>query len=389
MNIRPIELLESRWAGLRRDDPQQVSALAAGLLAAAREVGASDVHLIPTPTCLQVQWRRHGVMEPVALLPANIAANIAARLKVLAELLTYRTDLPQEGRIRRDAADAEQVEMRVSTFPTLHGEKVVVRLFVGSGKYRRLGELGLPDETVSLLQELLLERGGLLLITGPAGSGKTTTAYAALRELADRDVGRSLVSLEDPVEAIVEGVAQSQVHPAAGFTYEIGLRSLLRQDPDVLFVGEIRDPMTAELVFQASLTGHLVLSTFHAQDARTTLRRLEDMGIEPYQVRSGILAILAQRLLRRLCECARRSRAEEDRLGLPVEQVSLPVGCECCHGSGYVGRMMLAELLLGDLLREAGGVTDGATLRDQAWAAVRAGWTSPAEVWRVFGFRSV
>lgn len=388
MNVRPLELLESRWAGLRRDDPQQVSALVTGLLAAAREVGASDVHLIPRPSGLQVQWRRHGVMEPVALLPATIAANVAARLKVLAELLTYRTDLPQEGRIRSDAADAEPVEMRVSTFPTLHGEKVVVRLFVGSGEYRRLGELGLPEEMADLLRELLLERGGLLLITGPAGSGKTTTAYAALRELADRDVGRSLVSLEDPVEALVEGVAQSQVHPATGFTYETGLRSLLRQDPDVLFVGEIRDPPIAELVFQASLTGHLVLSTFHAQDARTALRRLEDMGIEPYQVRSGILAILAQRLLRRLCACARRSRAEEDRLGLPVEEVSLPVGCERCHGSGYVGRRMLAELLLGESLREPGGAA-AATLREQASAAVQAGWTSPAEVRRVFGFRSV
>jgi type II secretory ATPase GspE/PulE/Tfp pilus assembly ATPase PilB-like protein len=389
MNVRPLELLESRWAGLRRDDPQQVSALVTGLLAAAREVGASDVHLIPRPSGLQVQWRRHGVMEPAALLPATIAANVAARLKVLAELLTYRTDLPQEGRIRSDAADAEQVEMRVSTFPTLHGEKVVVRLFVGSGQYRRLGELGLPEEMAGHLRELLLERGGLLLITGPAGSGKTTTAYAALRELADRDVGRSLVSLEDPVEALVEGVAQSQVHPATGFTYETGLRSLLRQDPDVLFVGEIRDPPTAELVFQASLTGHLVLSTFHAQDARTTLRRLEDMGIEPYQVRSGLLAILAQRLLRRLCACARRSRAEEDRLGLPVEEVSLPVGCERCYGSGYVGRRMLAELLLGESLRETGGAVEAVTLRDQACAAVQAGWTSPAEVRRVFGFRSV
>lgn len=389
MNVRHTELLESRWSGLRRDDPQHVSALVAGLLAAAREVGASDVHLIPTPSGLDVQWRLHGVMEPAALLPAAVAGNVAARLKVLAELLTYRTDLPQEGRIRSGAGGAPDVEMRVSTFPTLHGEKVVVRLFVGSGKYRRLGELGLPPEMAGVLQELLLERGGLLLITGPAGSGKTTTAYAALRELAEWETGRSLVSLEDPVEALVERVAQSQVHPAAGFTYETGLWSLLRQDPDVLFVGEIRDPTTAELVFQASLTGHLVLSTFHAQDARTALQRLEDMGIEPYQVRSGLLAVLAQRLLRRLCACARRSRAEEDRLGLPVEEVCLPVGCERCQGSGYVGRTILAELLSGEGLRDTGGAGNPITLRERAWEALRAGWTSPAEVRRVFGFRSL
>lgn len=375
-----------RWAGLRLDDPQQVATVVERLLAAAREAGASDVHLIPSPEGLQVHWRMDGVVEPIAVLPRAIAPNVAARLKVLAELLTYRTDVPQEGRLRAGAGD---VEMRVSTFPTLYGEKVVIRLFVGSGQYRMLSSLGMPADVDARLRALLGERGGLLLVTGPAGSGKTTTVYAAMRELAQHQGGgRSLVSIEDPVEAVIPGVAQSQVQPAAGFTYEAALRSLLRQDPDVMLVGEIRDPLTAELVFQASLTGHLVLSTFHAGDPAAAQRRLEDMGIEPYQLRSGLLAILAQRLMRRLCGCSRRSRSEADRLGLDLEDVAVAGGCERCGGAGYSGRFIVAELQVGDELRGEGGPSGPIRLRERARQAVAAGLTSPAELVRVFGLRN-
>jgi type II secretory ATPase GspE/PulE/Tfp pilus assembly ATPase PilB-like protein len=327
-----------------------------------------------------------------------VSPNLLARLKVKAELLTYRTDVPQEGRIR----DADDVEMRVSTFPTLYGERAVVRFFAGSGRYQRLEDLGLPGDVLGPLRRLLEETSGAILATGPAGSGKTTTVYACLRELAARSAGqRSLVTLEDPIEVAVPGVAQSQVNPAAKLDLATGLRFLMRQDPEVIMVGEIRDRETAEAALQASLTGHLMLSTFHAGSAAEAIGRLSDMGIEPYLLRSGVLAILSQRLLRRLCSCARTSSSIEDRLGLPVETVRLPVGCEECGMTGYRGRFLLVEMLTPErteLGRAILSRSDAATLErlaveagmvsrwQRAYDAVRAGLTSPAEVRRVLGF---
>ena len=210
--------------------------------------------------------------------------------------------------------------MRLSTFPTLYGEKAVVRLFAGAGRFLRLDDLGLPDEVREALGALLAETSGAIVLSGPAGSGKTTTIYACLRELVAATAGRrSLATLEDPIEVAVPGVTQSQVNLAAGFTLETGLRSLLRQDPEVIVVGEIRDRPTAETAFQASLTGHLVLTTFHAGSAAGALGRLADMGIEPYLLRSGVLAVVSQRLLRRLCpDCRRETSDPAARLGLPV-----------------------------------------------------------------------
>ena len=219
------------------------------------------------------------------VLPPRLAPNVVARLKVLAELLTYRTDVPQEGRIRE--VDTEG-EVRVSTFPTLHGEKAVIRLFAASGRYLRLDDLGLPPDVRDALGRALGETSGAILLSGPAGSGKTTTIYACLRELVDASAGRrSLVTLEDPIEVAVDGVTQSQVNAPAGFDLATGLRSLLRQDPEVIVVGEVRDRTTAEVAFQASLTGHLVLSTFHAGSASGAVARLSDMGIEPYLIQVG------------------------------------------------------------------------------------------------------
>lgn len=417
-------------------DPHYVPQLVAAILNAARSGRATDVHLVPTQQRLEMHWRIDGVLQPVAHFPAEIAPRTIARLKVLARLLTYQTEVPQEGRLEGNAGD----ETRLSTFPTLFGEKAVIRLFVGAGQYLRLGELGLPPETLSSLKRLLEETGGVILVTGPAGSGKTTTIYAALRELADKTRGgRSLVSLEDPIEVVVPGVAQSQVQPAAGFDMATGLRSLMRQDPEVIMVGEIRDRSTAETVFQAALTGHLVLTTFHAGSAAQAINRLSDMGIEPYLLRSAIRAILCQRLVRRLCTCARESTAEEDRLGLPIRTteegkstiedrgskienralsgqpildprssildprppVRLPVGCAACQGTGYHGRFLLTEMLLPEqtelgrailsrsdeaqlerLAVEAGMVTQ----YNRACQGVAEGLTSPAEIRRVLGF---
>ena len=327
---------------------------------------------------------------------------MVARLKVRAELLTYRTDTPQEGRIRLPEND---VEMRVSTFPTLYGERAVVRIFGRSGQYERLDDLGMPPEVLAELRRLLGEPAGAILVSGPAGSGKTTTVYACLRDLAAQSGGtRSLVSLEDPIEVAVPGVAQSQVNPGAGLDLATGLRFLMRQDPEVIMVGEIRDRPTAEAALQASLTGHLLLSTFHAGSAAETLGRLLDMPVEPYALRSSLLGVVCQRLLRRLCRCARTSENPDDRLGLPLGRAALPVGCTECAGTGYRGRFVIVEILplkpsaeLGRAILDRADTTvlerlavgAGMVTRwRRALEAAEAGRTSPAEVRRVLGLGS-
>ena len=369
------------------------------LLGASRQVMASDVHLQPTSDGLAIHWRLDGVLQRLGIYRPGDSADVITRLKVLANLLTYRTDFPQEGRIDNNS---REVEMRVSTFPTLHGERAVVRLFSADGQHLHLNELGFPEDVVERLFQLLSETSGAIIITGPAGSGKTTTNYACLRHLVQSSQGgRSIVSLEDPVEVAVDGVSQSQVNSAAGLTLATGLRSLLRQDPEVIMVGEMRDRETAEVAFQASLTGQLVLTTFHSGSAAGAISRLSDIGIEPYLLRSGVLGIVGQRLVRRLCECARVSNNEADRLGLDVTRTRLAVGCSKCKQTGYSGRVAIVELLLpgtGDLARailsrgdaselEELAVQAGMTTRwRRAKEAIEGGLTSAAEVRRVFGF---
>ena len=388
----------ARLAECPPTDPQYVPRVVDALLASAREVGASDIHLRPTADSLQMVWRVDGVLQPVTDLPAELAPKVIARLKVLANLLTYRTEVPQEGRLRENAAE---IETRLSTFPTMFGEKAVVRLFAETGRYHRLDDLNLPAETRDALARLLDQTGGVILFTGPAGSGKTTTIYACLREILDKSRGRrSLVSLEDPIEVVVDGVDQSQLNPAAGFDMQTGLRSLVRQDPEVMMVGEIRDHTTAEIVFQASLTGHLVLTTFHAGSAATAISRLSDMGIEPYLLRSGILAIVCQRLLRRLCACRREAADPEAKLGLPVARAFVPAGCQECAGTGYHGRMVVTEMIepgRSELGRAILSRSDSGHLEklaidsgmvsqyQRACQAVENGSTSPEEVVRVYG----
>ena len=380
------------------EDPQYVTELVDVILSAASGAGATDVHLLPAADAMEMRWRIDGVLQSVAMLSARLAPRIVARLKVLSDLLTYQTDMPQEGRIR----DAVDIETRVSTFPTLYGEKCVVRLFAGAGRFDRLDQLNLPPEILADIRRLLKQTTGVFIVTGPAGSGKTTTNYACLREIVDKSgSGKSLVSLEDPIEVIVPGVTQSQVNTTAGFDLTVGLRSLMRQDPEVIMVGEIRDRDVAETVFQASLTGHLVVTTFHAGSAAEAVNRLSDMGIEPFLLKSGLLGILSQRLLRRLCKCAQPSAELGDRMGLAVEQALMPVGCSDCQGTGYRGRFVVAEMLtveedaIGKAIRERRdapfleqtAVASGmVTSLSRACDAVNQGITSPAEVRRVFGF---
>ena len=385
-------------AELNAADPEYVPRVVAAALSAAQQFQASDIHWQPEQHRFCMKWRIDSVLQEVAEFPVEVGPRIIARLKVLAGLLTYQTETPQEGRIRRDG---DGVEIRVSTMPTLFGEKAVVRLFVGSGRYRRIDELGFPAAIEERIGGLLAETAGVVLLTGPAGSGKTTTVYAALREILDKSGGgRSLVSLEDPIEVVVPGVAQSQVNQAGGFDMTTGLRALLRQDPEVLMVGEIRDRDTVETVFQASLTGHLVLTTFHAGSVAQAVNRLADMGIEPYLLRSGLLAIVCQRLLRELCSCAAEIPAGELSADSPVDSAKRSVGCPACAGTGYQGRFLIGEMIspgshqselavlsrkerrwLEQQASEAGMVS----LREYAWQAVAEGRTSPQEVFRVLG----
>lgn len=400
LNAMPADAtpIHSELSALDPADPQYATRFVEAVLTAARNRGASDLHLLPTPEGLEVKWRLDGVLVPIGTFPSGVSANIVARLKVLADLLTYRTDTPQEGRIR---SPETAVEMRASTFPTLYGEKAVVRLFTSSSRFLQLADLHLGDDVELGLGRLLRETSGAILVVGPAGSGKTTTLYACLREITARSQGgRSIVTLEDPIEVSLPGVAQSQVNLAAGFDLTSGLRSIMRQDPEVILVGEIRDRDTAQIALEASLTGQLVLSSFHASSAAGAISRLLEMGLEPYVLRSGLLAVISQRLLRKLCRCARPIDRTEELLGLPVGQAHASGGCEACAGTGFLGRMVLAEILLIDqsevgraiLSRSSAGEIEQLARRSgmidrwqRACTAVEAGLTSPAEVRRVLG----
>lgn len=386
-----------------------VPTLVSLVLSKARSARASDIHLVPTEQALVMQWRIDGVLHVIAGFDRDLAPRLVARLKVMSGLLTYRTDVPQEGRVSREFS---RTEVRVTTFPTLHGEKAAIRLFSENDRLQKLDQLGLPAAVESSLRSHLAATAGVILLTGPSGSGKTTTAYACLRDIiADSFGTRCIMTLEDPVEVAVDGATQSQVRPTAGFDLATGLRSLMRQDPDVILVGEIRDPETAEAAFQAALTGHLVLTTFHAGSTAEAITRLLEMQIEPYLIRSGLRAVICQRLLRRACQsCATSHSGGESLFGQlrnleGIADKSKPestqqAACEVCGATGYHGRLVLAEMLdpnlpdiaraildrvdateLARLAAEAGMVT----LQQRAGAAVNEKMTTATEVLRVLG----
>ena len=321
-------------------------------------------------------------------VPNGRSTSILNRIKALARLVTYRSDVPQEGRL---IVPEYQLEARVGTLPTLHGERAVVRLASGRKKMRSLQELGLSDETLDKTQQAIHSASGVILICGPAGSGKTTTAYACLRELADdHSTPRSLVTLEDPIEIEFPGAAQSQINPAVGYDWASGLKALLRQDPEVMLVGEIRDAATAAVVFDAAVTGQLVITTMHARSAADAVRRLLDMQIPPHHLLSGLNLLICQRLLRSTCTCQQAT---------PQAASEVPLHCSHCGGSGYNGRFLLAEVLPEiemDLARalmtdsntkqiEAIAASSGMkTLLQQASEACNAGRTTSAELKRHF-----
>jgi type II secretory ATPase GspE/PulE/Tfp pilus assembly ATPase PilB-like protein len=369
-------------------DPQFASDFVNAILLAARDAGASDVHIDPIAVGLEVRWRLDGVLQPLVRLPKEVGPNVIARLKVLGGLLTYETALPQEGRIWDDALC---VEVRVSTFPTLYGERAVLRL-LGATKRSLdlLPQLGLPAGVLGELERHLLATSGAVFIVGPAGSGKTTTAYACLRHIvAHTGGGRSIASLEDPIEVAVKGVAQTQVNPASQLDMATGLRSLLRLDPEVILIGEMRDRQTAETALQAALTGQLVISTFHAGNCGDAIKRLIELGIPDYAVRNAVRLVVAQRLVRRLCSCAQPGDIQRDarQLGQSAKRCRIPVGCEACHSTGYLGRALIAEWRVVDDANVVVSPIGDEQLWNSAEALVETGITSAEEVVRVLGLR--
>jgi type II secretory ATPase GspE/PulE/Tfp pilus assembly ATPase PilB-like protein len=322
---------------------QDVAGLVDDLLKGAIQCGASDIHIEPTATELIVKYRQDGMLRNVETLPGSVRDNVISRLKVLGNLLTYRNDIPQEGRIELGGKGASGLvnDMRLAVFPTIFGQRAVVRIFYQDSQLLELEQLGFSPAILSGLKEFAGQNQGILLLTGPAGSGKSTTLAALLRYILKTSTGqKSIVALEDPVERVIEGVTQVQIPPQGAMDFPLALRSMLRQDPEVLMLGEIRDAETARIAVEAGLTGHLLMSTMHSGTCCGAMVRLLEMGIEPYQITSALCAVVSQRLVRRLCEhCKNRTDSEG------VYQM---VGCPKCQQTGYRGRVLMAEMVTMD-----------------------------------------
>jgi general secretion pathway protein E len=369
-----------------------------GIIADAARQGVSDIHIEPYETGLVVRMRMDGVLRETLRMPPHVAPVVVSRVKVMARLDIAERRLPQDGRISLTLG-GKLIDVRVSTIPSRAGERVVLRILDKENAGIDLDMLGMTDAVKQLFRDALTEPNGIVLVTGPTGSGKTTTLYAGLKRL--NDGSRNILTVEDPVEYGVDGVGQMQINPQVGLSFATGLRAILRQDPDVVMVGEIRDRETADIAVQAALTGHLVLSTVHTNDAIGAITRLRDMKVEPFLIASTVRAVLAQRLVRRLCpECSEPVEASGSlaaSLGLaPGTIVREPKGCPACGGSGYKGRIGLFEAVrVSDEMRRLinAGAEEGAvaalafrgndTLAAAARALVREGVTSPEEAVRV------
>ncbi len=322
------------------------------IVADAIEARASDIHIEPNLEAVLVRYRCDGVLRTVETLPPGLKAAIASRIKIMAHLDIAERRLPQDGRIKL-AVRGVDIDFRVSTIPTTHGESIVLRILDRSQVALDFVALGFEPDTIDQLQTVMLSPNGIILVTGPTGSGKTTTLYSALRVLSKPDV--KVFTVEDPVEYQLAGINQVQVQPAIGMDFPSALRAMLRQDPDIIMIGEIRDAETARIAIQSSLTGHLVFSTLHTNSAAASITRLIDMGVESYLIASTVKAVLAQRLVRRLCaHCAVplptaaqwRERLAHEPFAKEPPRLKAPVGCPHCRGSGYAGRSTIAELLL-------------------------------------------
>jgi len=369
-----------------------------GVIADAARNGVSDIHVEPYETGLVVRMRIDGVLRETLRMPPHVASVVVSRIKVMARLDIAERRVPQDGRMGLTLG-GKLLDVRVSTLPSRAGERVVLRILDKENAGIDLEALGVSGRTEQVLREVLAEPNGIVLVTGPTGSGKTTTLYAALRRL--NDGSRNILTVEDPVEYAVDGVGQTQVNPKVGLTFAAGLRAILRQDPDVVMVGEIRDRETAEIAVQASLTGHLVLSTVHTNDAVGAITRMRDMRVEPFLLASTLRAVIAQRLVRRLCPTCARPVAARDTvaplLGIAPDAIVREAGsCDACGHTGFRGRIGVYEAVRVDetvrrLINEGGDETaiaahafrNSDTLSGAARELVRRGLTTPEEAVRV------
>jgi general secretion pathway protein E len=322
------------------------------IIADAIEARASDIHIEPSLESVLVRYRIDGVLRSAEALPPGLKAAIASRIKIMARLDIAERRLPQDGRIKL-AIRGVDIDFRVSTLPTAHGESIVLRILDRSQVTLDFEALGFEPQAIETLRKTMRNPNGIVLVTGPTGSGKTTTLYTALKELSNPDV--KVFTVEDPIEYQLHNVNQVQVQPAIGLDFPHTLRAILRQDPDIIMIGEIRDAETARIAIQASLTGHLVFSTLHTNSAAASITRLIDMGVESYLIASTVKAVLAQRLVRRLCpHCAQpletraqwRSRLASEAFAREPERLRAPKGCAQCRSSGYSGRSTIAEILV-------------------------------------------
>jgi type IV pilus assembly protein PilB len=350
---------------LGEDSP--VVRLVQQMIEQAVRLGASDIHVDPMETQLAIRYRIDGQLRNERTVPKSMQGVIIARLKILGNLNIAERRLPQDGRIKM-LVDGKPIDIRLSSLPTVHGEKIVMRLLDLADGVKGVDKLGMTEHTLSLFRRMIEKQHGMVLLTGPTGSGKTTTLYSALQHLNREET--NIITVEDPVEYMLDGVNQMQVHPAAGLTFARGLRSILRQDPNIIMVGEIRDLETAEIAIRASLTGHLVFSTLHTNDAVSTVVRLRDMGIEPYLIASSLIGIVAQRLVRCICPDCKTSYTPDrqetiylERLGIHTDKLYRGNGCGTCGKTGYRGRMAVHEaLLISDDLRSA--IVDGRSIHE-------------------------
>lgn len=397
--INAEELEELAFDELEGDEEVPVIHLLNSLIERAIKNNASDIHIEPFERDTRVRMRIDGVVLEYVTLPKSIHQSLIARIKIMANLDIAEKRLPQDGHFRVHA-DNGYVNVRVSLLPTVYGEKTVLRILAAAGKLDYSGQFGMDDYSYKQFLPMLNHANGIIYITGPTGSGKSTTLYMILEYLSSRKVNIS--TIEDPVEKNVPGIIQTQVNTTAGMSFDVGLRSLLRQDPDIIMVGETRDGETAGVSVRAAITGHMVLSTLHTNDAASSITRLEDMGVETYLIANSLVGIVAQRLLRKNCpNCTKEMEAtEEERelIGSDVRTVHRGLGCPQCNGTGYKGRIAIHEILPVDavvrrMISEHKTVDEiieygirhqkMRTLKESAAQLVRDGVTTPEEMLKI------
>jgi type IV pilus assembly protein PilB len=393
---------------VRQAEDAPVVKMANMILLQAIQEGASDIHFNPEETELRVRFRVDGVLRDSFHLPKNLQEAIISRIKILSNLDIAEHRVPQDGKLRLRVSDGREIDIRVSTLPSAYGENCVLRVLDKSAALMRLANLGFEEDVLQLFERLLSNSYGIILVTGPTGSGKTTTLYAALNQLST--VEKNIITLEDPIEYKLPLIRQSQVNEKAGMTFSKGLRAILRQDPDIVLVGEIRDTETAAIAVQAALTGHLVLSTLHTNSAAVAVTRLADMNIEPFLISTAVLGVQAQRLVRKICQdCKEEFHPDYSFLKLDfLAQYGIDIdlntvkfyhgkGCKKCKGSGYKGRMSITEVFavnetIRELILKGGSADDiqSAAIGDgmrpltvDGWIKVLKGLTTVDEVMRV------